>query len=124
VKFQRRIHSLLEGEMDGARGPDARPRTRSTEEKAVFLSNSRYAGLPTATVPLADGREATVVRLRRLPVTAGVPYAVRGQDRLDIIAQKKYEDPTRYWHAADANTELEAADLTATAGRVIQVPEH
>jgi hypothetical protein len=89
----------------------------------VFLSNSRYAGLPTAAVPLADGREATVVRLRRLPVTAGVLYAVRGQDRLDVIAQKRYDDPTRYWHVADANTELEAADLTATAGRVIPVPE-
>lgn len=89
----------------------------------MFLSNSRYAGLPTAAVPLADGREATVVRLRRLPLTTGVQYAVQGHDRLDILAQRRYEDPTRYWHVADANTELEAATLTATAGRVIQVPE-
>lgn len=89
----------------------------------MFLSNSRYAGLPTDAVPLADGRQATVVRLRRLPATTGVPYAVRGEDRLDVLAQKKYEDPTRYWHIADANTELRAARLTETAGRVIQVPE-
>jgi hypothetical protein len=89
----------------------------------VFLSNSRYSGLPVATVPLADGREATVVRLRRLPATAGDPYAVRGQDRLDVIAQARYADPTRYWHVADANTGLEAAALVEMAGRVIRVPE-
>lgn len=89
----------------------------------MFLSNSRYAGLATAAVPLPDGSETTIVRLRRLPATPGQPYAVRGEDRLDVMASKHYGDPTRYWHVADANTELEAAALARTAGRVISLPE-
>jgi hypothetical protein len=34
-----------------------------------------------------------------------------------VIAQRKYGDPTKFWHVADANTELEANNL------VIQRPE-
>jgi hypothetical protein len=29
-----------------------------------------------------------------------------------VIAQRKYSDGTKFWHVADANTELEANDLT------------
>jgi hypothetical protein len=89
----------------------------------MFLPNSRYAAQPTATVPLADGREAAIVTLRRLPATTGEPYAVRGEDRLDVMAQRRYHDATRFWHVADANTELEARRLVDEAGRIIRVPE-
>jgi hypothetical protein len=36
---------------------------------------------------------------------------------------ERYGTATKYWHIADANTELEACHLVATAGRVIFVPE-
>jgi hypothetical protein len=39
------------------------------------------------------------------------------------MAERKYADATGFWHIADANTELEAAALTAEAGRRILVPE-
>ena len=51
------------------------------------------------------------------------PFAVQGHDRLDVICDRQYADPTRYWHIADANTELEANELTRVAGRMIAVPK-
>ena len=88
----------------------------------MFLSNSRYTGLATITLRTRDGREVTAVKLRRLPTPTASAYTVLAADRLDIVARRRYEDGTRYWHIADANTELEAADLVEP-GRVIEVPE-
>jgi hypothetical protein len=88
----------------------------------MFLENSRYADVAQVTIQATTGREITVVKLRRLPTAIGLPYTVTGTDRLDIIAQNRFNDPTRYWHIADANTELEAGTLTAEPGRVIRVP--
>jgi hypothetical protein len=87
----------------------------------MFLSNSRYADVPQAQAQVR-GEVVTVVRLRRLPEVAGDPTVVKGNDRLDVIAQRNYADPTWFWHVADANSELEAARLVATANRVIEVP--
>ena len=90
----------------------------------MFLKNSRYAAQPTVTSwgPRSDG-SITVVKLRLLPDTAGDPTAVRAHDQLDALSETLYaSDATRYWHIADANTELEAAELTRTTGRVIDVP--
>ena len=88
----------------------------------MFLDNSRYARVSQASAKTRDGREVAVVRLRRLPSVGGAPYTVIGADRLDILAQRRYGDGTRYWHVADANTELEAGALTRRAGRMIRVP--
>ncbi|HEX8243356.1 MAG TPA: hypothetical protein VF541_07665 [Longimicrobium sp.] len=90
----------------------------------MFLENSRYARVPTVAVALPDGREVTAVTLRRLPATDGEAYTTAGGDRLDLLAFRRYADPTRYWHVADANTELRAPLLTAAANRTIRVPEH
>lgn len=89
----------------------------------MFLKNSRYYGLPTATALDAHGREVPVLRLRRLPDTRGEPTVVRDQDQLDVMAHRRTRDGTRFWHIADANTELEANELVATSGRRILVPE-
>ena len=90
----------------------------------MFLKNSRYAAQPMVTSwgPQSDG-SITVVKLRPLPDTAGDPTAVRAHDQLDAMSETLYaSDATRYWHIADANTELEAAELARSTGRVIEVP--
>ena len=87
----------------------------------MFLANSRYADVPLAVVATRGGSVA-VVRLRRLPAVSGDPTQVVGNDRLDIIADRRYADATQFWHVADANSELEARLLVATPGRVIAVP--
>jgi hypothetical protein len=53
---------------------------------------------------------------------------VKGTDRLDVMAQRQYSDGTRFWHIADANTELEASKLVEPRVldedvRIISVPE-
>jgi hypothetical protein len=63
-----------------------------------------------------------VVALRRLPEVEGTPTLIKANDQLDVMAQRRYGDATRFWHIADANTELEANELMQT-GRTIKVPE-
>jgi hypothetical protein len=89
----------------------------------MFRDRSRYHGLPTETVPHPDGRTVTTVKLRRLPPTPGKPLAVRGGDRLDLLAHARLGDAAGFWRIADANSELEARRLEGPAGRVIDVPE-
>jgi hypothetical protein len=79
----------------------------------MFDSNSRYAASPIVEVETAQGKKANAVKLRRLPYTPGDLTEVKGTDRLDIIAHRKYKVDTKFWHVADANTELEANQLVA-----------
>jgi hypothetical protein len=89
----------------------------------MFRSNSRYFNTPTVTATGVDGHDVTAVALRVLPRTSGTPTVVRSGDQLDVMAQDRTGDGTRYWHIADANCELEANALVIRDGRVITVPE-
>jgi hypothetical protein len=89
----------------------------------MFLKNSRYAGLETVETKDPQGRPVRALKRRPLPLISGAPHSVEAPDRLDLLAHKQYDDATRYWHIADANTELEAAELMRRVGRVIDVPE-
>jgi hypothetical protein len=94
----------------------------------VFLDNSRYFNVKTVTAKTENGKEVLAVMLRRLPFVTATPTIVKGNDRLDVIAQRKYSDPTKFWHVADANTELEANDLIKMLPEdvltpIINVPE-
>ncbi|MFO1058183.1 MAG: hypothetical protein U1E53_14595 [Dongiaceae bacterium] len=89
----------------------------------MFLKNSRYAGLPTVTARDRGGREVEAVTLRRLPATEGEPTTVAAHDKLDAMSEARTRDATRYWHIADANTELESSELVREPGRVIAVPK-
>jgi hypothetical protein len=77
----------------------------------MFNESSRYAKQKTLEVKLENGRKATAITLRRLPPTTGVPTPLKANDRLDVIALRKYKDSSKFWHIADANTELQARDL-------------
>jgi hypothetical protein len=94
----------------------------------VFLENSRYFSVKTVETENETGRTVRVVTLRRLPYVAATPAIVKGNDRLDVMAQRKYGDPTKFWHIADANTELEANNLVRLRPedeevKTINVPE-
>ncbi len=77
----------------------------------MFDANSRYAKLPIVEAESSTGKKANVVKLRRLPYVPGGLTEVKGTDRLDIMSHRKFADGTKFWHVADANTELEANDL-------------
>ena len=88
----------------------------------MFLESSRYYRVRQTQALTRDGREVTVVTLRRLPVVEGEPRIITGADRLDVMAERQYGDATRFWRIADANSELYAPDLAKEAGRAIKVP--
>ena len=100
----------------------------------MFTGNSRYVNLPVAETSHQNGEKVSVVKLRRLPYVGGNLTEVQGHDRLDVMAQRKYKDSTKFWHIADANTELEANDsvkqetsenpLAAREVKLILVPEN
>lgn len=96
---------------------------RTFLEVFVFLKKSRYYGLETVETVDRHGRAVTAIRRRKLAAETGDTHAVQGPDRLDVMAERAYKDATKFWHIADANTELEASELTRIAGRVINVPE-
>jgi len=87
----------------------------------MFLKTSRY--FKQKTVETKGKPTVKALTLRRLPVVKGNAVEVKGNYRLDIIAQRQYNDPTMFWHIADANTELQADRLVEETGRVINVPE-
>lgn len=99
----------------------------------MFKDSSRYAKQKTVEVELKNGRSITAVTLRRIPPTDGAPIQVKANDRLDVMALRKYKDSTRFWHVADANSELQANDLVKSEpidnplvpepARTILVPE-
>ncbi len=89
----------------------------------AFLPNSRYHGLPTVEAKSRDGRTVVAVTRRRLPEVTGESTVVKENDRLDLLADGRYNDATRFWHIADANTELEANELVAEAGTTLEIPE-
>lgn len=89
----------------------------------MFLDSSRYVKVKTVDATSADGRAVTAVKLRRLPSPTGKATAIKGNDQLDIMAQRNYKDGTMFWHIADANSELQARSLVEEANRTIVVPE-
>ena len=89
----------------------------------MFLPNSRYYQQPTVDVATPDGRTVSAIKLRKLPAETGQPHTIREHDQLDVLAQEQYADGTKFWHVADANTELQANNLVAEPGATMQLPD-
>jgi hypothetical protein len=88
----------------------------------MFTDKSRYAKVPTVDTINSRGEPVQALSLRLLPDTAGDPQTVQSGDRLDLIAYARYNDGTRFWHIADANTALDSRTLVATVGDTLIVP--
>ncbi|WP_035139292.1 hypothetical protein [Fischerella sp. PCC 9605] len=88
----------------------------------MFLETSRYFRQKVVDIVIKDGRTVKALTLRRLADVNGEPIVIKGNDRLDIIAQRQYQNPTMFWHIADANSELDANELVKQPLRVIKVP--
>ena len=89
----------------------------------MFLESSRYYKQSQVDTVTKDGRTVKAITLRRLPTVSGQLTVIKGNDRLDIMAQRQYSDPTMFWHIADANTKLQANDLVKEAGVEIKVAD-
>jgi len=89
----------------------------------MFTDKSRYAEIETVETRTNGGRAITAIKLRRPPSVTGTHHTVVDNDRLDLLAQHCYGDGTRFWHIADANTTLEANEITAVTGTTLNLPE-
>jgi nucleoid-associated protein YgaU len=83
---------------------------------------SRYVGLPTISVPAADGstRVLGAPRMAPQPVVQGTYQVVAG-DRLDLLGRAATGDTTRWWVLADANRWTDATRLEVP-GQTIGLP--
>jgi hypothetical protein len=88
----------------------------------MFLPRSRYAKVATVTTRLATGEEVLALKLRRPVPADGAPRTVLAGDRLDILAQQAFGEPTWFWHIADANSALDSRELLAVPGDTLRVP--
>ena len=88
-----------------------------------FRVSSRYYLQEVVVVPTRNGQSVSAVKLRVLPQLKGAPLLLGNLDRLDIVAQRRYGDPTRFWHIADAHTELDATKLISEDTKILEVPE-
>ena len=89
----------------------------------MFADKSRYAKVEIMTTKTWEGREVTAIKLRKLPVVGGSSYSVKQTDRLDILAYQNYNQPQKFWHIADANSELDAVQLVAIPNKTIGIPK-
>ena len=73
---------------------------------------SRYAKTPVVEVPQATGEPLQLVGLRLIPRIDAVFSAtpVVG-DRLDLLANLHYRDPTQFFRIADASDQLDPFDV-------------
>jgi len=90
----------------------------------MFFAGSRYEHVPTREIELADGRtvQYKATRLIVPPALVRTRHLVGDEDRLDLIAHRHLRDSERFWRICDANAAMRPADLTAEAGRWLDIP--
>ncbi len=88
----------------------------------MFLKSSRYYEMDTVESTDRNDRQVKAVKLRRLPATNGQYSMTSDSSQLDVMSETSFKDATRFWHIADANSELEANELVRVAGRIIRIP--
>ncbi|MGB5453262.1 MAG: hypothetical protein WBM71_12195 [Sedimenticolaceae bacterium] len=89
----------------------------------MFSKRSRYRNLEQVEATDDRGQQVVAIKLRALGEPVAKPAKVTQGDQLDVISERRYSDGARYWHIADANSELEAAALLTEPARIIKVPE-
>jgi hypothetical protein len=84
-------------------------------ERTDFPPESRYHGVPTATVAALDGALITYLRRRFAPppeaFTTLRERRARQGERLDQLAAAELGDPEAFWLICDANGALWAEEL-------------
>jgi hypothetical protein len=93
-----------------------------------FPPNSRYHGVPVATLTTPDGRVIAFLERRLVPPPERFEsieeYRVVEGDRLDLVAARFAGDPEQFWRLCDANGALRPDELEVVGRRIrITLPE-
>lgn len=90
-----------------------------------FPPTSRYYGIETTVLTLADGREVRHLRRRLVPPAERFAtlstVTIQDGDRPDTLAATHLGDPLAFWRIADANTVSRPEKLTETPGRMVRI---
>jgi nucleoid-associated protein YgaU len=91
----------------------------------VVFQGSRYVDVEVIKATASDGSTRRTLATRRLPAREAVhEQTVSGGERLDLLADRFYGDPTRYWLILDANpNELNPFRLLQP-GRRVRIPRN
>lgn len=94
-------------------------------QATLFPSNSRYAGIATATWSQPSGKPVIYLKRRFLPAPERFQllqeHSVAQGERLDTIAAQYMVDPTLFWRLCDANGAMRPEELTETISRRLRV---
>jgi hypothetical protein len=72
----------------------------------MFIKDSRYRKCTTYVATDTSGRESVVVYPRTIvPAESFFEHTVTENDRLDILSNKYYKKPKKWWQICDANPE-------------------
>jgi hypothetical protein len=91
----------------------------------LFPPSSRYCGIDTKMMKIADGRVVIYLQRRVLPSPAKFAllqeHVVTEGERLDNVTARYLGDPEQFWRVADANGAMRPQDLTLTIGRRLRI---
>lgn len=88
----------------------------------MFTTTSRYAHVAEATYRDANGRQFSYKVLRLIPSAPTLlVHTVVQQDRLDLLANTYYSDPSQFWRLCDGNLAMRPDDLL-DVGLELQIP--
>lgn len=88
----------------------------------MILKGSRYENVGVYQASDALGRNFGVLKIRFIPLTpAGYLHTFTSDERLDLLAYKFYGNPEKFWLIADANPDMDPADLLEP-GRQLLIP--
>lgn len=94
-------------------------------QRNLFTATSRYYGIDTETLTVADGTTIIYLQRRFLPSPERFQllqeHRVTQAERLDNIAAKYLGDPELFWRIADANRAMRPEDLVKTVGRTLRI---
>ena len=89
----------------------------------MFFKGSRYLNVQEYAVADPQGRTATVKRARPTPDLSGsFQYTVKEGDRPDLLSNRFYQTPRKWWLICDANPDVMYPDELLTPGRVLFIP--
>ena len=89
----------------------------------MFFKGSRYEKVETVKTTDAVGREIAYKKVRVItPPRAERMHTVNAADRLDLVADRYFREPERFWRICDCNLALWPPDLVERPGRRIAIP--
>lgn len=90
-----------------------------------FTVSSRYHSVEITTMEGQNGEPVAYIKRRMIPLPNKFyviqKYHTSEGDRPDLLGQKFYNDPERFWQICDANVTLDPEELISTPGNTIHI---